>query len=134
MRIMTERALVQRIHTKKTREMMVLKGKLRVAERTIEGLKDEADRCGQEVHMLQSKLLVSGAQLSHVDTRLWRMERMAYEIGFNECRALRVQILPSVEGRLLQIFVPTISHAFAILQIGRGRGWGPYDSIYVFAG
>lgn len=32
--------------------MMVLKGKLKVAERNIEGLKDGADKHGQEVKML----------------------------------------------------------------------------------
>lgn len=48
MRIAIERALTQRIRAKEMQGTLVLKDKLRIAERTIEGLKDEADRQGQE--------------------------------------------------------------------------------------
>lgn len=55
MRITIERALTQRICAKEIHEKLVFKGKLRVAERIVEGLKNEADKCGQEVLMLQSR-------------------------------------------------------------------------------
>lgn len=51
--------------------------------------------------MLQSKLLMSDTQLSQADTHLRHMERIAYEIGFNECHALAVQILPLAEVSFL---------------------------------
>lgn len=123
-RTMTERDLVQRIRAEETQEAMFLKDKLKVAKRTIEGLKDEADRHGQEVQMLQSKLSMSKAQLSQADTRLWRVKRMDYETKFNECQALAVQILPSVKVRLLQIPILAISYALAILQTSQGHGRG----------
>lgn len=68
MRIMIERALVQKICTEEKQEMIVLKGKLKVADKTINGLKDMADKHGQEVKMLQNKLLVSEVQLSEANT------------------------------------------------------------------
>lgn len=52
--ITTERALVQRIHAKEIQKVMVLKGKPRVTESTIECLKDKVDKHGQEVKMLQT--------------------------------------------------------------------------------
>lgn len=64
MRIMIERALTQRIHIEDIQETLVMKSMLRITEMTTEGLKDEDDRHGQEVQILQSKLLVSEAQLS----------------------------------------------------------------------
>lgn len=38
------------------------------------------------------------------------IEMKAYEIGFEECKALAKQILPSIEVRLLQILMLAISH------------------------
>lgn len=46
-----------------------MKDKLKVAKRTVEGLKDhEANKQGQEIQMLQNKLLVFEAQLSQANT------------------------------------------------------------------
>lgn len=80
---------------------MVLKCKLRVVKRTIKGLKDDANKHMQEVKMVKNRLSVFEARLSQADTRLWHVERMAYETGFNECRALVVKILPLAKARLL---------------------------------
>lgn len=71
--------------------------------------------------MVKNRLSVFEARLSQADTRLWHVERMAYETGFNECRALVVKILPLAKARLLQIPILAISHAFAILQTNQSQ-------------
>lgn len=90
-----------------------LKGKLKIAEKTIQSLKNTIDKCGQEAWELRSKLLVSEAQLGSNDLRLQWVERKAYKTGFEESKVLAKQILPSVEASLLQILVLAISYAWS---------------------
>lgn len=54
-------------HATKAWKVVVLKGKLKTVEKTIETLKNTIDKCRQEARELQSKLLVSEAQLGSTD-------------------------------------------------------------------
>lgn len=115
-----KRTWAYNLRTEEALKAVALKGKLKIAEMTIESLKNIVNKCGQEARELLSKLLVSEAQLGSVDVRLRRAEMKAYKSGFEECKALARQILPSAKVSLLQIPVPVISHALAIFRIDRG--------------
>lgn len=117
-----ERAWAHNLHATETRETVTLKGQLRAAKNTIKRLKQDVDTNGQEVMMLRSKLWLAKAHLDVVNTQLCHVERKAYERGFEECKALAVQILSLAEANMLQILILATSHAFATLQTSRGRG------------
>lgn len=67
---------------------------------------------------------ISEAQIGVAKVQHRRMEMKGYETGFEECRALAKQILPSAEASLLQIPILAISHALAILYTDRSMGHG----------
>lgn len=56
------------------REAVVLKGKLKVAKKTIEDM-EHIDRSVQEIRMLQSKLSLTEAHLDAADTQLHHAKR-----------------------------------------------------------
>lgn len=58
------------IHTKEAWEVVILKGMLKVAEKTIEGLKNTIDKSRQESRELQSKLSMNETQLGLADLQL----------------------------------------------------------------
>lgn len=58
---MIERAWAHRICIEEVQELVVLKDKLRTAEKTIQSLKNTVDKYGQEARELRSKLSVSKA-------------------------------------------------------------------------
>lgn len=67
--------------------MVVLKDKLKIAEKTIASLKNTIDKYEQKARELQSKLSVSEAQLGLADIRLRRAKMKAYKTGYKECKA-----------------------------------------------
>lgn len=67
---------------------MVLKGKLKIAKKTIEDMKEHDDGSGQEVRALQSKLSLIEAHLGAADTRLRHVERRAYKMEFDEWKVM----------------------------------------------
>lgn len=71
--------------------------------------------------MLQSKLSLAEAHLGIADNRLRHARGRVHE-RFEKCKALAIQILPSAEASLLQIFIPAIPHALAIFRLAKGEG------------
>lgn len=80
---------------------MVLKGKLKVAKKTIENMRGKVDRSAQEVKALHSKLSLVEVHLGATGTRLRHAEGRTYKTKFGECKALLVQILSSTKAYLL---------------------------------
>lgn len=73
-----ERAWAHNFRAEEAREAVVLEGKLRVTEKTIESLKNTIDKSGQETKELRSKLSMNEAQLGSIDIQLRHAERGAY--------------------------------------------------------
>lgn len=69
------------------REVVVLKGKLKIVEMTFQSLKDAAHKSRREVTIVQSNLLLAKVDLGAADTRLWNAEWKAYGWGFEECKS-----------------------------------------------